>query len=105
MIKFKRIWENELTEIDMKIRNKNNCQPIKIINKKDYNINIVRNNCEDGLPHTIDQNTIVIPENIDFNNINLINHEKVHLNQRKNINKWIEFYKKYWNYTIHKNPP
>jgi hypothetical protein len=34
-----------------------------------------------------------------------IEHEKIHLYQRRNPDNWIQFYKKYWNYEIFKDAP
>lgn len=103
-------WEDELTETDKIIRNRNDCTPIKteqiLDSNMKYNLNIVPNSCEDGLPHTTSKYDISIPEKFMKHDIKyIIAHEKVHLRQRQELNKWTDFYKKYWFYTLHKNPP
>lgn len=104
-------WSDNWTELDYKARENNNCNPIKIEYKK-LGDNIksyiwtMPKSCEYGLPHTRDTNIIAIPENFPTLFYNgMINHEKIHLNQRLYPTIWKQFYKNYWNYEIFLNPP
>ena len=61
--------------------------------------------CENGLPHTRATNIIAIPESLSKTRIDMIiEHEKVHLHQRRNPYIWKQFYKKYWDYEIFEYP-
>jgi hypothetical protein len=70
-------------------------------------IEIVADNCESGLPHTTDANTIRMTESV-WNSPrrdNILAHERVHLEQRRAPDAWKDFYTKAWNYRIQTSPP
>jgi hypothetical protein len=100
---------NNVNNLDSIVRKNNDCTPISKETIGDYQIWTVPNTCEDGMPHTIDKNTIIFPQYL--NNIpktdrdSIISHEKVHLDQKRNIIKWKDFYEKSWNYKLYSKPP
>jgi len=103
-------WSDNWTKLDFEARKDDICTPISKEYKKLGPINswiwTVPISCENGMPHTRDENIIAIPNG--FSEIRLpktIEHEKIHLHQRRSQKDWIKFYKKYWNYEIFKQPP
>jgi hypothetical protein len=91
------------------VKKNDDCTPIMKEVIGDYELWTVSDTCKEGMPHTIDKNTIIFPKYL--HNIPklekdmIINHEKVHLEQRRNINKWNNFYNKFWNYKVYSHPP
>lgn len=100
-------WTSNWTKLDHITRKNNDCNPINIESIDDkYLIWTVPSSCENGLPHTRYDNVIVLPNNLPFYiKTNVIEHEKIHLHQRKNEEKWKAFYKSYWKYEIYKKHP
>jgi hypothetical protein len=100
-------WNKKWSKMDRKVRENKNCNPIKITNLHNYKIWTMPQSCEDGLPHTRYKDVIAMPENYSGDYNNTIEHELIHLHQRKNLNKWYDFYSKYWNFEIYpeKNIP
>lgn len=94
-----------VTELDTKARENANCNPIKKEWVDSFWIWTVPDSCEQGLPHTRDKDIIAMPESYSGNYDKTIIHEKVHLNQRRNPEEWINFYKSYWDYEIFSKPP
>lgn len=70
-------------------------------------IEIVDEGCKQGLPHTTDKNTIRMTREIQNSEryAEIINHEKVHIDQKRYPEKWANFYKIHWNYKISNSPP
>jgi hypothetical protein len=72
----------------------------------DYIIAFCDSTCEHGYPHTIDETTIMIPESYPKERLTTtVEHEKIHLLQRRYPELWEAWYKLLWDYTIQKNPP
>ncbi len=75
----------------------------------DAMVEIVGESCEDGLPHTSDANTIRITKTLwgaPDRRQSVLRHERVHLMQRRQPNKWRDFYQSAWQYTLSaKEPP
>lgn len=91
-------WNAKWSKMDKYVRKNNDCNPITIKHLNDYEIWTVPSSCEDGLPHTRYKNVIAMPINYSGDYDNTIEHELVHLHQRKNLNKWYDFYSKYWKF-------
>jgi len=98
--------------INEQVRKENSCEPIKSIKLNDsktgiqYKIVLTAESCEDGMPHTINEDTIMMPESYPENRIAVtIEHEKIHLLQRRHPIIWESWYKRLWNYTIYPEPP
>lgn len=103
-------WSNYWNDLDFKARKEANCTPIK----KDYTrlgtmdswILTMPISCENGMPHTRAEDVIAMPEGFSKDKwAKTIEHEKIHLNQRKDFNNWKKFYKLHWNYDVYENPP
>jgi hypothetical protein len=72
----------------------------------DYEIQFVNNSCECGLPHTNDEKTIRIPNSYPKHRLQMtIEHEKIHLLQRRFPLLWETWYTKLWQMTLAHNPP
>jgi len=103
-------WSKIWNESDFKARENADCNPIKKEFKDFGNISAwiwtVPTSCEQGLPHTRYEDVIAMPESYSGSNYDgTIEHEKIHLYQRKYPNEWINFYKDNWNYELLKEPP
>jgi hypothetical protein len=103
-------WSEKWTKIDFEARKNDSCKVIQKEYKKlgmiDTWIWTMDKTCENGLPHTRDYNIMAIPENYPIYFLpKTIEHEKIHLHQRRNINDWKKFYKIYWDYEIFEKPP
>ena len=83
------------------------CVVLERIQTEDGTIEIVDETCQEGLPHTTDSETIRMTrakyegKRID----ELLIHERVHLDQKRNRLKWLQFYKQFWDYDIVKESP
>lgn len=91
-------WSEKWSKLDFQVRKNNNCNPINIIDMNKYKIWTMPESCEDGLPHTRYKDVIAMPINYSGEYNITIEHELVHLQQRKNLNKFLSFYSKYWNF-------
>lgn len=84
--------------------------PCTVLEKQSWNgvtIEIVGNACSEGLPHTRDVSTIIMPLDT-WNSTHrdeTLRHELVHIRQRQNPEAWYEFYEKAWNYRRSHLPP
>jgi len=103
-------WSKIWNESDFKARENADCNPIE---KKwvDFgNISAwiwtVPKSCEQGLPHTRYEDVIAMPESYSGPNYDAtIEHEKIHLYQRRYTTEWYNFYKNEWDYEIFNDPP
>lgn len=70
-------------------------------------IEVVTDTCSEGLPHTRNRDTIVMPAGAwnDSRREETLRHEMVHIRQRKNIDKWYRFYRDSWDYVPVSLPP
>ena len=70
-------------------------------------IEIVDKECQEGLPHTYDENTIRLTRSMyESSHVDdVLIHERVHLDQKRNPSDWLQFYKTYWKYTVSLSPP
>jgi len=83
------------------------CTVIERIPTKNGIIEIVNDECKEGLPHTTDSNTIRMTR-AKYTNGNLeklLVHERVHLDQKRNPEKWLDFYKRQWDYEVFQESP
>ena len=72
----------------------------------DYVIAFCDSTCEHGYPHTINETTIMIPESYPKDRLpTTIEHEKIHLLQRRHPELWEAWYKLLWSYTLQDSPP
>jgi hypothetical protein len=78
------------------------CKILERIETEDGIIEIVDEECQEGLPHTTNANTIRMTyKRYKGAGIKeLLIHERVHLDQKRNPEKWKKFYKQHWDYDI-----
>jgi hypothetical protein len=102
----------ETSSINEQVRKSNSCEPKNVIKLNDsktgiqYKIVITADSCEDGMPHTINEDTIMMPESYPEHRVAVtIEHEKIHLLQRRYPIIWESWYEKLWRYTIYADPP
>ena len=100
------------SNINKKVRGGNSCEIKKQVTLTDsktgieYTIAFCDDSCENGLPHTINETTMMIPESYSKDRfITTVEHEKIHLLQRRHPELWEAWYKLLWSYTIHKTSP
>jgi hypothetical protein len=66
----------------------------------------VSKSCEDGLPHTRAGNRILIPDSIPPPlRQETLEHEMIHIWQRRFPQAWIDFYRRNWSFEFHDAPP
>ncbi len=93
----------EKTKYDNKAHNGMDCSVLKKILRPDLGagivIHVVPNSCFNGLPHTLDEKTIVIPEYLyekggkDLDKV--LDHELIHIMQRRDPIGWKHLYGTY----------
>ena len=99
-------WSKNWSQKDLAARKDADCNPIATEYNDDFVIYTMPKSCEQGLPHTRNNNIIAIPENFPEERLHgTLEHEKIHIDQKKNPDKWNAFYSKHWNYKIHDSPP
>jgi hypothetical protein len=99
-------------EINRIARRYNKCDIKKQVSLKDpktgidYVIAFCDSTCENGYPHTINETTMMIPETYPKDRLpTTIEHEKIHLLQRRHPELWEAWYKLLWSYTLQDTPP
>ena len=103
-------WSASWSEYDKKARIVADCKPINKIHMKLGSISTwvwtVKTTCEQGLPHTRGHDVIAIPINFPKDHLPaLMDHERVHLLQRRMPESWARFYRLKWDYRIYNSPP
>lgn len=93
----------EKTKYDNKAHNGMDCSILKKILRPDLGagvvIHVVHNSCYEGLPHTLDEKTIVIPVDLyekggkDLDQV--LDHELIHIMQRRDPIGWKSLYGNY----------
>jgi hypothetical protein len=93
----------EKTKYDLKAHNGMDCSVLKKIMRPDLGtgieIHVVPNSCFNGLPHTLDEKTIVIPTDLyekggkDLDHV--LDHELIHIMQRRDPIGWKHLYGRY----------
>jgi len=70
-------------------------------------VEIVDAACQEGLPHTTDENTIRMTEAVwaSERRESVLTHERVHLDQKRQPREWEAFYEREWGYTLSATPP
>ena len=94
------LWYNRSTQYDP-------CRVFQRIETENGTIEIVDERCQEGLPHTSDANTIRMTQ-ARYNSPNLdtlLTHERIHLEQKRNPDRWRSFYKHVWGYDLLNQAP
>jgi len=83
------------------------CRVLRIVNQDDMIIQIVDDNCKEGLPHTTGPYTVRMTEVswADRRRNTTLTHEHVHLEQKRKPLEWYEWYRRYWDYELLTVPP
>ena len=87
--------------------NRNTCRVIRTLRTDDGIIEIVNEECQEGLPHTTTMNIIRMTESVwnSGRSKEILKHERVHLDQKRRPHEWEEFYRSAWNYELLTSPP
>ena len=87
--------------------NRNTCRVIRTLRTDDGIIEIVNEECQEGLPHTTTMNIIRMAESVwnSGRSKEILKHERVHLDQKRRPHEWEEFYRSAWNYELLTSPP
>ena len=70
-------------------------------------VEIVTDECQEGLPHTSGPYTIRMTQ-ADWagpRRNDILKHEKVHLDQKQHPDRWLSFYRREWGYELLMHPP
>ena len=89
------------------LRKRTTCRVLRTVYTRNGNIEIVNDECQEGLPHTTNGNTIRMTESV-WNSGNCdstLKHERVHLDQKRHPEKWEAFYHSAWDYELLTSPP
>ena len=83
------------------------CSVLRRIPTPDGMVELVGPDCLEGLPHTTDGNTIRMTESVwnSGRRDEIMIHERVHLDQKRNPEAWTRFYKTAWGYDLEKGAP
>ena len=103
-------WSANWSTYDKKARDGADCKPIYKIQRKMGEISswiwIMPKSCEQGLQHTRATDVIAIPENLPKSRFKeILDHEKIHLLQRRMPESWARFYRIKWDYDLYNTPP
>ena len=82
------------------------CVVLRRIPTEHGTVEIIDNTCQEGLSHTTDSETIRMTE-ASWNSPrrdDILFHERVHLDQKRNPETWKDLYHSIWNYEISNNP-
>jgi hypothetical protein len=62
--------------------------------------------CESGMAHTRPGDRIILPESIPVSaHEETVQHELIHVYQRRNPTLWLEFYRRQWSFLFYAEPP
>jgi len=103
-------WIASWSQLDQVARHGNSC---RITAEKpgpapNIRLQTVVKSCESGLPHTGDGDRIRIPDSIpEADRAPVINHELIHIWQRRHPELWSDFYRRQWGFDLFQrhNPP
>ena len=100
-------WIASWSAADRKAREGQICAPYyKEAGPAGTQLWIVSKTCEQGLAHTRDGDRIIIPDNIHIGEREAtIQHELIHISQRRHPAEWEQFYRRNWAFEIQDSPP
>jgi hypothetical protein len=100
-------WIASWTPADKAARAGQNCNPSYTeIGPKGTMIITTSKSCEAGMPHTLVGNRIMIPDSVTLPALaSTIDHELVHIHQRRNADAWATFYRRNWSFNLQSTPP
>ena len=100
-------WIASWSRADRRARDGQNCDVKYIRNLEDgITLVTVSKSCEAGMPHTLAGDRIIMSDSIPVADQGpIIEHERIHIYQRRKPEVWAKFYKLAWAFTLHKTPP
>jgi len=100
-------WIASWSRADRRARDGQNCDVKGIMDIGDgISLVTVSKSCEAGMPHTRAGDRIIMPDSISVADKGpIIEHERIHIYQRRKPEAWAKFYKLAWAFTLHKTPP
>lgn len=100
-------WIASWTPADRAARRGMNCLPKYIEAGPDgTTILTVSKSCEAGMAHTRPGDRIILPDSIPLpHRAETIDHEMIHIYQRRDPAAWIQFYRRNWSFELHVDAP
>jgi hypothetical protein len=100
-------WIASWTPADKAARAGQNCNPSYTeIGPKGTMIITTSKSCEAGMPHTLVGDRIMIPDSVVLPALaTTIDHELVHIHQRRSADAWATFYRRNWSFNLQSTPP
>ena len=100
-------WITSWSAADKRARRGHNCNPTyKQLGPDNTVIYTTTKSCEDGMPHTRIGGRIYIPDNNStVVRDEIIRHELIHVEQRRNPTLWTDFYRRSWSFILYTSPP
>jgi hypothetical protein len=100
-------WISSWSSKDHEARAGQNCITTYAENGPDGTMILTTNGtCEAGMPHTRAGDRIVMPDSVPLNQREeTIQHELIHIYQRRNPSSWITFYRRGWSFIFYPEPP
>jgi len=99
-------WIASMTPADKEAREGQNCA-VKYTEKGSDGITIITTSrsCEAGMPHTR-EGRIYLPDSItEAFRAEILAHERIHILQRADPDKWANFYRRNWSFILYNEPP
>lgn len=86
---------------------KDACRILQRIPTEHGTIELVDDACQEGLPHTTDAHTVRMTQTVydSTRREEILVHERIHLAQKRDPQKWEAFYKDAWQYELFSHPP
>ena len=100
-------WIASWSPADKAARRGQNCIPMHQEDGPDGTIILtVSKSCEAGMPHTRAGDRIIMPDSVPLpDRAEVLDHELIHIYQRRNPEAWTTFYKRNWSFEFHDAPP
>lgn len=100
-------WIASWSPLDREARKGQNCLVMNTEEGPDGTvIQTVSKSCEAGMAHTRAGDRIIIPDSIPVPlRHETINHELIHIYQRRTPKAWLDFYRRSWSFQFHSKPP
>jgi hypothetical protein len=100
-------WIASWSAADRQARRGQNCLKTYIEEGPDATMILTTpKSCEGGMPHTRAGNRIILPDSIMMvDRHRILQHERIHISQRRHPKAWCKFYKIAWSFTLHTTPP
>lgn len=100
-------WIASWSKLDRWIREGQFCAPLSVsTGPNNTEIHMVPRSCESGLPHTRPGDRIIMSDSVHASEWpDVIQHELIHISQRRHPDEWESFYNRAWAFTVHESAP